>query len=70
LKSIAAAISNIVRRFNIREGLTPEDDWLPKKLFQKLEKTGQEIKPEELAYMRKEYYQLRGWDEQGVPPAE
>ena len=70
LKSIAASISNIVRRFNIREGLTPEDDWLPKKLFQKLEKTGQEIKPEELTYMRKEYYQLRGWDEQGVPPGE
>jgi len=25
------------------------------------------IMPEELAQMRKEYYQLRGWDEQGVP---
>lgn len=67
LKSIASAISNIIRRFNIREGLTPDDDWLPKKLFQKLENTGREIKPEELAHMRKEYYQLRGWDEQGVP---
>jgi aldehyde:ferredoxin oxidoreductase len=67
LRAIAASISNIVRRFNIREGLTPEDDWLPKKLFQKLEKTGQELKPEELAFMRKEYYQLRGWDENGVP---
>jgi aldehyde:ferredoxin oxidoreductase len=67
LRSIAASISNIVRRFNVREGLKPEDDWLPKKLFEKLDKTGQELKPEELAYMRKEYYQLRGWSAEGVP---
>jgi aldehyde:ferredoxin oxidoreductase len=68
LQSIAASISNIVRRFNIREGMTSEDDWLPPKLFKKLEKSGAEIKPEELAAMRKDYYQLRGWDEDGVPP--
>lgn len=67
LKSIAASISNIVRQFNLREGMTQDDDWLPKKLFDKMDKTGQEIKPEELAYMRREYYQLRGWDENGVP---
>jgi aldehyde:ferredoxin oxidoreductase len=68
LKSIAASISNVVRRFNIREGLTLEDDWLPNKLFQRLEKTGQELKSEELEIMRKEYYQLRGWNQKGVPP--
>jgi aldehyde:ferredoxin oxidoreductase len=67
LRTIAASISNLVRRFNIREGLKLEDDWLPKKLFEKLEKSGQELKPDELAYMRKEYYQLRGWSEDGIP---
>ncbi|MBW1979788.1 MAG: aldehyde ferredoxin oxidoreductase family protein [Deltaproteobacteria bacterium] len=67
LRAIAASIANIVRRFNIREGLQPEDDWLPKKLFEKLEKTGQQLKREELAYMRKEYYRLRGWNEDGIP---
>jgi len=67
LKAIAASISNIVRRFNIREGMTADDDWLPKKLFQKLDKTGEELTTEELAFMRKEYYQLRGWGEDGVP---
>jgi len=67
LQSIAASISNIVRRFNIREGLKAEDDWLPKKLFEKLEKTGHELKTDELAHMRKEYYQLRGWTEDGIP---
>ena len=67
LKALAGSISTIVRRFNLREGLKPQDDWLPKALFRKLEKTGQEIKPEELAYMRKDYYRLRGWNEIGIP---
>jgi aldehyde:ferredoxin oxidoreductase len=67
LKSIAASISNIIRQFNLREGMTQEDDWLPKKLFEKMSKTGQEIKFEELACMRREYYQLRGWNEDGIP---
>jgi aldehyde:ferredoxin oxidoreductase len=70
LKAIAASISNIVRRFNLREGLKPEDDWLPQKLFQKLDKTGDALTFEELAFMRREYYQLRGWDENGVPKAD
>ena len=70
LLTIAKSISDIVRKFNLREGLTADDDWLPKKLFTKLEDTGRELKAEELEYMRKEYYQLRGWDENGVPPGE
>jgi len=67
LRERAAAISTLVRRFNLREGLTPEDDWLSKGLFRKLEKTGHEIKAEDLAYMLKDYYTLRGWDENGNP---
>ncbi len=67
LRARAAAISTLVRRFNLREGLTPEDDWLPKGLFKKLEKTGHEIKAEELEYMLKDYYRLRGWNEKGIP---
>jgi aldehyde:ferredoxin oxidoreductase len=67
LRARAAAISTLVRRFNLREGLTPEDDWLSKGLFRKLEKTGDEIKAEDLAYMLKDYYRMRGWDENGNP---
>ncbi len=67
LRARAAAISTLVRRFNMREGLTTEDDWLSKGLFRKLEKTGHEIKAEDLAYMLKDYYRLRGWDENGNP---
>jgi aldehyde:ferredoxin oxidoreductase len=67
LRERAAAIATVIRRFNIREGLTPADDWLPKALFQKMEKTGHAITPEELEYMRKDYYRLHGWNEMGIP---
>jgi aldehyde:ferredoxin oxidoreductase len=67
LRALATSISTIIRRFNLREGLTSEDEWLPKRLFRKLEKTGHEIKPEELEYMLKDYYRLRGWSEAGIP---
>jgi len=68
LRSRAASIATIIRRFNLREGLKPEDEWLPKGLFRKLEKTEHEIKAGELEYMLKDYYRLRGWSEKGIPP--
>jgi aldehyde:ferredoxin oxidoreductase len=67
LRSRAAAISTLIRRFNLREGLKPEDDWLPKGLFRKMEKTGHEITTAELDHMLKDYYRLRGWNETGIP---
>lgn len=67
LKKIADSVTNIVRKFNIREGMTSEDDRLPKRLHQKLEKTGQVITEEQLDFMIKDYYRLRGWDENGQP---
>ena len=65
LKTLAASVSNIVRQFNLREGLTPADDRLPKGLQRELKKTGQMLKNEELTYMLQDYYRLQGWDEQG-----
>jgi aldehyde:ferredoxin oxidoreductase len=67
LRKYAANISTLVRKFNLREGLKAEDDWLSQGLFKQLKKTGHEIKESELAYMLKEYYTLRGWSETGVP---
>ena len=61
LQKKAAEISNIVRKFNIREGLKPEDDNLPQSLYKKLLKTGHSIKEKELKAMLKDYYKLRGW---------
>ncbi len=67
LKKIADSVTNIVRKFNIREGMTSEDDRLPKRLHRKLEKTGQVITEEQLDCMIKDYYRLRGWDGNGQP---
>jgi len=67
LRSRAASISTLVRRFNLREGLEPEDDRLPKGLHRQLLKTGEVITEEELQFMLNDYYRLRGWDEKGKP---
>jgi len=67
LKAAADAVSNIVRRFNIREGLKPEDDRLPKGLHRELKQTGHVLTEEELETMLSEYYELKGWDASGVP---
>jgi aldehyde:ferredoxin oxidoreductase len=67
LAAIAAAISTQVRRFNIREGLTFEDDGLSKGLYKSLSKTGAYITEQELNQMIQDYYRLRGWDGDGIP---
>ena len=70
LQAIAANITDTVRRFNLREGVTAADDTLPKKFFsKKLPPTQSEITPEQLERMVQDYYRLRGWDEDGVPSA-
>jgi aldehyde:ferredoxin oxidoreductase len=67
LKAISANISNIVRTFNIQEGLQPEDDRLPIRLHKEALKSGHQISEVEIETMVTEYYHLRGWDEQGKP---
>jgi len=67
LKASADAVSDIVRRFNIREGLKPEDDRLSKGLHRKLKQTGHVLTEEDLEFMLADYYKLKGWDEQGIP---
>lgn len=68
LQEMAASISTLVRRFNIREGMRPEDDSLSAGLYRKLKGADNQLTRDELATMLKDYYQLRGWDETGVPP--
>lgn len=60
-------ISDIVRHFNIREGLKMEDDNLPKRLLKDFSKTGRGIKKQELEIMLQDYYKRRGWNKNGVP---
>jgi len=67
LQQKAAEIVNLVRRFNLREGLELEDDNLPQRLYDEPLKTGDAIKEAELKSMRHDYYSLRGWDGKGIP---
>jgi len=58
----ASDISTLIHRFNLREGMKPEDERLPKSLHRELPKTGQVITEEEMEFMLADYYRLRGWD--------
>jgi aldehyde:ferredoxin oxidoreductase len=70
LRAVAASVSTLIRRFNIREGLVRNDDRLSPALHRALEDSGKTITEDELAYMVREYYRFRGWDDQGIPLAE
>jgi aldehyde:ferredoxin oxidoreductase len=68
MRSIAGAITDNTRRFNVREGLTPEEDMLPKRFYNEvLPETGKIISEEMMEALLKDYYAARGWDEQGHP---
>ena len=69
LKEKALDVATLIRRFNIREGITPQDDRLPKFLHQPLQDTGKVITESEMEALLKDYYRLHGWDDNGVPPS-
>ena len=63
LKTMASEIINLARAFNQREGVTKKDDKLPRRFFREvLQGTEKTIQHEDLEFMLKEYYQLRGWN--------
>jgi aldehyde:ferredoxin oxidoreductase len=62
LKTMASGIINLARTFNQQEGVTRKEDKLPRRFFREvLQGTEKTIHPEDLQFMLKEYYQLRGW---------
>ena len=64
-------INNLVRLFNLREGLTRGDDTLPKRFLTEPLKDGPTRgRVVDLETMLKEYYFVRGWDEEGIPKLE
>jgi len=61
-------VIDLTRRFNIREGLTKEDDTLPSRFFDEPLGKGKKILTRDgFNKMLADYYRLRGWSEQGVP---
>ena len=68
LRRISSTIQNQTRRFNLREGLNPNDDTLPKRFFDEpLGKDKKTIRREDLQRMLQDYYALRGWSQEGIP---
>jgi len=58
---------NVERLFNLREGLTAEDDSLPLRLTGTPQEPGREDYTVPLGRMMPRYYKVRGWDGNGVP---
>ena len=64
-------IWNLERLFNLKAGLTGKDDRLPDRLIKEPMPGGPaKGKVVELDKMLPEYYELRGWDKEGVPTPE
>ncbi len=59
---------NMERLYNLREGFTKADDTLPHRMLEEPVAAGPSAgHVVRLAGMLEEYYQFRGWDENGVP---
>ncbi|TFG90024.1 MAG: hypothetical protein E4H15_08335 [Syntrophobacterales bacterium] len=67
-QSFSYIIDN-TRRFNLREGLTPEEDGIPKRFFREpLPETQKIITEDQMKQLMDDYYRARGWNEKGEPP--
>ncbi|WP_028316193.1 aldehyde ferredoxin oxidoreductase family protein [Desulfatibacillum aliphaticivorans] len=67
LQQIARNIADIVRRFNLREGMEPAvHETLPKAFFSQALESGQVLSPKFFREMLTEYYRLRGWTDSGL----
>jgi len=58
------------RAFNVREGFTKEDDWLPERMFEGLltgPRKGQKVDKDKLREAIDLYYEMAGWNKDGVP---
>lgn len=71
LRRIGERIFTLERIYDIREGITKEDDVLPRRLTEEPAPKGPcEGEVVELEQMRSEYYNLRGWDQEtGLIPS-
>jgi aldehyde:ferredoxin oxidoreductase len=73
LEQVGERVINLERLFNVREGVRRKDDVLPWKVMHEPipegPSAGMHCAPSELDGMLDRYYDLRGWDADGVPTA-
>ena len=68
LMKIGERIYNLERMYNIREGLSPGEDTLPKRFLEDDLEAGYRKNPKvPLEQMLKDYNNVRKWDERGIP---
>ena len=68
---IAERVNNLEHLFNVREGFTRKHDTLPQRLLKEAMPTGpSKGNKVPLDQMLDEYYQLMGWDSDGMPTAD
>ncbi len=61
---------NMFKAFNVREGFTVADDWLPPRMFEPIQsglRKGSSFSKDELRKMRQLYYKMQNWDDEGRP---
>jgi len=72
LNEVGERVINIARAFNQREGFNRKDDMIPKRLMNDALKTGpgagQKIPQEAFEDMLNQYYEMLGWDKDGMVP--
>jgi aldehyde:ferredoxin oxidoreductase len=70
LMKVGERATTMARAFNVREGFTKDDDWLPERFFQPIEGgplKGTKLSKEVVRKAIATYYQMMGWGEDGVP---
>jgi len=68
LDTVGERIITLARLFNVREGFTSRDDTLPKRsLTEPLPSGNARGHVVDLDRLRKDYYEIMGWDENGIP---
>jgi len=71
LERVGERVINLERLFNVREGVRRKDDTLPWRVMHEPipdgPSAGMHCTPAELSAMLDRYYDLRGWDTDGVP---
>lgn len=70
-RMIGERIITLARAFNVREGISRKDDTLPERFFEEPipegPSKGMVIKKEKFMTILDEYYDLMGWDKNGIP---
>jgi len=69
LSEYSDRIATTIRAFNVREGITRKGDTIPEKFFREpsFKNMYPKLDPKKFDGMLDDYYQLRGWDQNGVP---